>query len=57
MKFGVNDLMNLSCFCDVYRRRNSDAKAENEHETLAETVVNDAKNNEMEAVVQEKGSN
>lgn len=43
MKFSVNDLMNVSCFCDVYRKSLSEIKEQDSAETLAETVVVEAK--------------
>lgn len=48
MKFNVNDLVNVSCFCDVYRKSKSEMKAQAEAKNLAETVVAEAKNAETE---------
>lgn len=43
MKFSVNDLMNVCCFCDVYRKSLSEIKEQDSAETLAKTVVVEAK--------------
>jgi len=39
MKFDINDLLNVSCFCDTYRKMMPATKSKKDEETLAQSVV------------------
>ena len=52
MKFDVQDLMSICCYCDVYRKAVKNEETVNQEISIAEAVMAEVKENEAS---QERG--